>query len=117
MHFRNFDLNGNNLTLYQQALGNKIVTLVNHGTLDDLIPNEEPSTIILPQGSLAAKKYGIGFLKEEIKYEEGKDVNLDYITAIAGYGTSISWGDFVGQVKLERLRVITMTRSGFIMLK
>ena len=114
MIFRSHELDGNNLTLYQ-TFENKQVTLKNHGTLDNLVPNEEPrSSIIIPQGSLAVRVYGIGFLKNGIEYEIEKIVNLDDITAIAGYGTFVPWEDFVRAVGVERLKAKLSTQGRLV---
>ncbi len=119
MKLGNRDLSGDNLTLYEGgAFDPRIATLIKQGTLEDCLPPEElASNIILLSGSQAAKKYGLGFLKEDEEYVPGKSVFIDRINAIAGYGTNVAWEDFVRRVKLEKLTDAARARSGIIVLR
>ena len=103
--FHGHDLSKNDLTLYDQACGNRQVTLINHGTLDDCIKEEvSEGSIVLLQNSSAVKLYGIGFLNPPETYGPQKVVSLDNMRVIAGYGSIYPWEDFVRRVKLEKLK-------------
>ena len=93
------------------------VVLNAHGTLDDCLPKEENMPIVLLPNSAEARKYGIGFLKPDEVYEQGKTISLDVIIAIAGYGTNVAWEDFIRRVKLEKLKEMASTSSGIIVLR
>ena len=118
MNFKGFNLSGNNMTLYYGSVFMpSYVVLNSHGTLDDCLPKEENRPIVILPSGVAARKFGIGFLKEDQAYQQGKTINLDEIIAIAGYGTTVAWEDFVRRVKLEKLRDAVITSSGIIVLK
>ena len=104
MKYRDFDLSGNNLTLYEgaQLMPDQVVLLA-HGTLDECLAKEEPSILILFLQSPVQRMYGLGFLKPDEVYKQGSTVRLDCIDSIAGYGTLRPWGDFIRFVKLEAL--------------
>lgn len=108
MKLGNRDLSSDNLVLYEGgAFDRRIATLVKQGTLEDCLPQEEPAkNIILLPGSPAARKYGLGFLKENEAYAPGKTVSLDSIDPVAGYETNLAWEDFIRRVKLERLEIL-----------
>lgn len=119
MKFGGVDLSGDNLTLYEAStLQPNHVVLIRQGTIDDCIPADEPKRpIVLMPHSAAARSYGIGFLKAQETYREGKVLSLDAIEVIAGYGSVSPWEDFIRRMRLEKLREMTKTSSGIITLR